>query len=200
MNKIIFISGIRGVGKTTIINYFSKFKNFICLEFYELLRETAQSETTWRKTEQIIGLKIKTLALRGKIVMVALHCAVPHENLFRDIRNNTRRDFSKRFNTGLTSKMIYYMKSKHINFNFFYINVDNKLLLQRIKKDLEKDPQRVGKEYLKNLEKIKKEDYLKFKEIISEFKKQKMKIKHFIISNNGPINSTLNHIKEKIIL
>jgi len=199
MKRIIFISGVRGVGKTTILKYLRRFKEFICLEFYDFLKAIAKfNKTSWLTTEQEIGLKIKELAFKNKTVIFALHCAVPHENLFEDIKNNVKRDFSERFDVGLTHEMIRCMNSEEIDFIFIYVKVNSGILRRRLKKDIKQYPKRVSEEYFKNLEKIQKIDYLKFKEIISEFKSQGIKFKYFIISNNSFMGHTLNCLKRII--
>jgi len=199
MKRVIFISGVRGIGKTTILKHFRKFKKFICFEFYDFLKEIAKlNKTSWLTIEQKIGIKIKELAFKNKTVIFALHCAVPYENLFEDIKNNVKRDFSKKFDVGLTHEMIRCMNSEEIDFIFIYIKVNSRILRRRLKKDIKQYPERVSEEYFRNLEKIQKIDYLRFKEIISEFKSQGIKFKYFIIPNNGFIGHTLNCLKRII--
>lgn len=87
MNKkfVIFVGGLRGCGKTTILNYFKNTKLIKTLEFFNLLKDIYEPGISWEKMETKIGFSIRNLVEKYNKVMIALHYAVPYESLIDDI-------------------------------------------------------------------------------------------------------------------
>ncbi len=195
---VIFIGGLRGCGKTTILNYFKNKKIFKTLEFIDLIRKIYKPGISWREIENQIGLNIRNLVKKYNKVMIALHYAVPHESLIDDIKNNVVRDYSAKYSPSLTSNMLKSMNDDDINLIFFYISVNLALLRKRLMEELKIDPSRVSNNYLKNLTKLMSEDRAKFKEIVSKYQTLNTNTKYFIISNNYSIRNTITIIKNKI--
>jgi dephospho-CoA kinase len=200
MNKktVIFLGGLRGCGKTTILNYFKNVKDFKTIEFLDLIKEIYRSNKSWGRVEAKIGIKIKNLVKKYHKVMIAIHYAVPHESLIDDIRNNISRDYSHKYNPAINSNMIKNMVASDINFIFLYISVPTILLKKRLLKDLQNNPLRVSNNYLRNLTKIKKKDIFFFKKIISNMHKSCLNIKYFFIFNNRSLKNTISLIENKI--
>jgi thymidylate kinase len=186
MAKVIFIGGMRGVGKTTILNNLKKVKKT------KLVDIILKSRSSWRITQKMVGKKIKDLALKEKIIVVDLHYGVPKEALIEE-RKKQNVNFSGDFEQSLTKLMLKNMKDGRIKFYFCYIDVKIDNIIKRLE-----GSKKLSDNFLRNMARIKKLDRTAFIEIFNTAKKLNLNVNKKIIDNNRCLRKTIKNL-EKII-
>ncbi len=185
MSTIIFLGGVRGVGKSLIL------RNIKSIKKYKLYNIINKINKPWPETELETGKFIKNEAYKFHKIVLDLHYAVPSEDMGEDILHGIRRDFSKNYEEAITPNMIKNMVSKDIKFIFILIDTDTKILLNRIKKS-----KKISKEYKNNIDSIKNITFDKFNLIFENFRKTGTRVKKYIIYNNGNKQDIVKQVRE----
>ncbi|MFA6423575.1 MAG: hypothetical protein WCW17_03955 [Patescibacteria group bacterium] len=190
-NKIIFVGGIRGCGKTSLL---SRIKNYDRFHFFnDILKKILKTKVTWNNAEILAAEKIINLC-QNKIIFIDLHYAVPSERISKDINEGKVRDFSKLFNECLSFNFLKEFNNKPILFVFILILADFDLIKLRL--SIDKNRLQVSDDYLNNMDYIQKQEIEMFQSILNDADKLELKVESKILKNNDSFESTLKKLRQ----